>query len=110
MTWRPQSFRVGAMRERIAVQSLSTTVSDAGDVTETWTDTYTNEPAKFEEVSGGETPRGKQVDAGVTAVFTVHYRTYDSTMRVVHNGTTYGILKCPRSEGGRRYRELWCAS
>lgn len=111
MTWRPSRFRVGAMRERITVQSLTETVSDAGDVTKAWANTYLNEPATFEEVQGGETLRGRQVEAGVTAVFTVHYRSnYNATMRVIHNGVTYGIVKCPPVQGGRRYRELWCKS
>lgn len=109
MTFRPSRFRVGAMRERINVQSLTETVSDAGDVTRTWATTYLNEPATFEEVQGGETLRGRQVEAGVTAVFIVHWRdSYNETMRVVYSGDTYGIVKCPTVEGGRRYRELWC--
>lgn len=111
MTWRPARFRLGAMRERITVQTFTESVSDAGDVARTWSDLYSNEPASFEEVSGGETFRGRQVEAGVTAVFIVHYRdNYDATMRVSYNGTTYGIVKCPPVEGGRRYRELWCKS
>lgn len=111
MTWRPQGFRLGAMREWISIQSVSVAISDAGDKTETWSDLYTSEPAKFEMTSGGETLRGKQVDAGITAVFTVHYRDdVTSTMRVVHNDVNYGIVYVKQIEGGTRYMELWCRS
>lgn len=109
MTGRPQQFRLGAMRERITIQTATETTSDAGDVTPTWADTYANEPAKFDSVSGGETLRGKQVEAGINAVFTVHYRsTFTPKMRVVHNSNNYGIVYIKQIEGGRRYSELWC--
>lgn len=110
MTWRPgKSFRLGAMRERITIQSLTTTISQGGDKTETWVNTYTNEPAAFDSVSGGETLRGKQVEAGINAVFTVHYRdSFTSTQRIIHNDTTYGIVYVKPVDGGRRYTELYC--
>lgn len=108
MTWRPQHFRLGAMRERINVQTLTRTVSDAGDGVESWATTYSNEAAKYDPVSGGETPRGRQVEAGITAIFTVHFRDYVPEMRVVYNSTNYGIVYVKPIEGGRRYVELWC--
>ena len=108
MTFRPSRFRLGSMRERITIQSVTVTTSDAGDKVETWANTYINEPAAFDPVSGGETLRGRQVDAGVNAVFTVHYRTYTTTQRVQYNGTNYGIVFVKPIEGGRRYVELHC--
>ena len=84
MTWRARGFRLGAMRERINVQSLTIAVSEAGDRTETWTTTVQNEPATFEPTSGGEGLRGRQVEATIAAIFTVHYRDgYLPTQRVV---------------------------
>lgn len=109
MTWRPRSFRLGAMRERIDIQSLTVSVSEAGDRTETWTTTISKEPAAFDPTSGGEGLRGRQVEATIAAIFTVHYRDgYLPTQRVVHNGTTYGIVYVKPVEGGRRYIELQC--
>ena len=109
MTWRQKQFRLGAMRERINIQTATETTSDAGDVERTWATTYANEPAKFEPTSGGETLRGKQVEAGISAVFTVHYRsTYTPEMQVVHGSNAYGIVYVRPVEGGRRYSELWC--
>lgn len=110
-TFRPRGLRLGAMRDRITVQSLTVAISDAGDKTETWTDLYRNEPADFQPVSGGETLRGRQVESGVNAVFTVHYRSgYAPEQRVTHNGTTYGIVFVRQVDGGRRYIELQCRS
>ena len=110
MTWRPgRGFRVGTMRERVTVQSGTAAVDSVGQSVLTWTALYTDEPAMFEPVTGGETLRGKQVDAGVTAIFTVHYRsTYTPEMRLVHESTTYGIVYAKPVEGGRRYTELHC--
>lgn len=109
MTWRPPRFRLGAMRERIAIQSATETVSDAGDVTRTWANTYASEPAKFEPITGSESLRGRQVEADVSVVFTVHYRsTYTPEMRVVHKGVNYGIAYVKPVEGGQRYIELHC--
>ena len=112
MTWRPgKNFRVGAMRERITIQSLSVAISDAGDKTETWSDLYVDEPAAFDSVSGGETLRGRQVEAGINAVFTVRYRSeYATTQRITHDGTTYGIVYVKPVDGGRRYSEIYCRS
>lgn len=109
MTWRPSKLRIGAMRERIDIQTATETTSDAGDVSRTWSNTYASQPAKFEPTSGGETLRGKQVEAGINAVFTIHYRSsITPEMQVVHGSTTYGIVYVRPVEGGRRYLELWC--
>lgn len=96
------------MRERITVQS-ATVVETTGQPVRTWANTFANEPASFEQASGGETARGRQVEANVAAVFTVHYRAgYDTEQRVVHDGINYGIVRVVPVEGGRRYLELRC--
>ena len=111
MTWRPRQFRLGAMRDRVTIQRPVQTVSDAGDVIYSFVNLYQNEPAKFESVSGGETLRGREVEAGINAVFTVHYRSnYAPEQRLTHNGITYGIVYVKPIEGGRRYCEIWCRS
>lgn len=112
MTYRPVGiFRLGAMRDRITLQSASNTVSDAGDAVQTWSDTLKNEPAQFLSTSGGETLRGRQVEAGINAVFTVHYRSqYNAESRIQYNGTSYGIVYVRPVDGGRRYLEVYCKS
>lgn len=109
MTWRPSRFRLGSMRERIDVQTPTEVVDTIGQTIRTWTTTIDDEPAALDPVSGGETIRGKQVEAGITAIFTVHHRTtYTVTQQVVHEGMTYGIVYVKPVEGGLRYIELYC--
>lgn len=99
------------MRERIAIQVPVESVDDAGQANRTWQDVYANEPAKFDPISGGETIRGKQVESGVTAVFTIHARSdIDSTMRVMFRSSVYGIAYVNPVDGGLRYIELRCQS
>lgn len=109
MTWRPKQWRLGAMRERIDVQTPVEVLDAAGQTIRTWTTTLPAEPAAFDPASGGETVRGKQVEASIAAVFTVHYRTtYTVTQQLLHDGLTYGIVYVKPVEGGKRYIELHC--
>lgn len=97
------------MRERVTIQSLTVSISNAGDKSESWSNLYQNEPARYEPVRGGEMLRGKQVEAGIDVVFTVHYRdNIDATMRVVYGSTNFGIVYTKPVEGGKRYLELYC--
>ena len=107
--WRANSLRIGAMRERITIQQKTETVDSIGQTNRTWANLYADEPARFEPVSGGETLRGKQVEAGVTVIFTIHKRAgIDTTMRVSYGGSTYGIAYINPVDGGNRYLELRC--
>jgi len=111
VSYRPSSFRLGSMRERITLQTPTDSTSTFGDVSQTWADTLTNEPAQFISTNGGESLRGRQVEAGINAVFTVHYRSqFTPSCRIQHNGTTYGIVYVRPVEGGRRYLEVYCKS
>lgn len=99
----------GSMRHRITVQSLVETIDAARQPLHSYTDKYTNEPASFEQVSGGETNRGRQVEAGVVAVFVVNYRDgYSTTDRVIFDGTTYSIVRVEHPEGIKRFTLLHC--
>jgi SPP1 family predicted phage head-tail adaptor len=112
MTYRPMGgFRVGSMRQRITLQTPTESTSTFGDVSTTWADTLKDEPAQFISTNGGETLRGRQVEAGINAVFTVHYRSqYSPTCRIVYDGTTYGVVYVRPVDGGRRYLEVYCKS
>lgn len=105
----PTRFSASSMRERINIQTSTDSVDDAGQPIRTWTTTYLSEPAQYTPTSGGETLRGRQIEAGIAAVFTVHRR--DSIvpqMRIVYDSTNYGIVHVRPVEGGRRYLELEC--
>ena len=109
MTWRPKGFRLGKMRERVAIQESTDTLDSVGQPTRAWTATYSSEPASWQPLRGQESLRGEQVEAGITDMFTLRYRP-DITpqMRVVHAGRNYGIVHVRQVEGGRRYIELMC--
>lgn len=110
MTWRPswrRQFRVGAMRERVQLQTATEAVDDAGQTVRTWTTTYANEPAQRVPMRGGEGINGGQVEAGIDEMFIIHFReSVTPQMRLVHGSRTYGIVYVSPVEGGRRYLEL----
>lgn len=110
MNYRPKKFSSGMMRHRITLQSPTETLDEAGQTVRGWTSTLTGEPADYMPTIGGEVIRGKQVEAGVSAVFTVRYRAgfYDPTKQILFDGTTYGIVHVKPVEGGKRYIELHC--
>jgi len=97
------------MRERIAIQRIEESIDAIGQTIRSWVDVYKDEPARYEPVSGSETLRGKQVEAGVVVVFTIHARdAIDATMRVQHGANLYGIAYVNPVDGGSRYIELRC--
>jgi SPP1 family predicted phage head-tail adaptor len=110
MTFRPErGFRVGEMRHRIAVKVETTTQDAAGQPVVAFTTWLLDEPAKFDPMTGGEGARGRQVEAGITAIFTVRYRDgYTPEMIVVHRNQQYGIVYVNPVAGADRYRELHC--
>lgn len=111
MTWRPgRGFRVGAMRESVDIQQAVTDES-SGQPVRTWPVLYERQPARWWPTNGGETINGRQVEAGINAVFTV--RRVDGLtpeQRVYHEqqNTTYGIAYVHAVEGGLRYVDLHC--
>jgi SPP1 family predicted phage head-tail adaptor len=97
------------MRSRITVKTETTTQDDAGQPVVTLSTWLTDEPAKFEPTNGGEGARGRQVEAGIAAVFTVHYRAgYTPRMAVVCDGQTYGVVYVNPVDGMNVFRELHC--
>ena len=103
-------YKLAKMRHRITVKYRSTSQSDGtGQPLETFTNRFTDEPASFQQVSGGETLRGRQIEAGVTAVFVVNWRAgYKETDIIVFAGNEYGIVRIHKPEGIERYGELHC--
>lgn len=104
-----KGLRLSDMRHRVTVQTLVETVNASRQKVQTYTDRLTEEPATFEQVSGGEYNRGQQVEAGVTAVFKVNYRTgYSVTDRIVYAGQNYGIVSIEAPVGINRFLFLQC--
>jgi len=110
MTWRPaKGFRVGAMRERVNLQTATESLDSAGQTIRTWATTYASEPAQRVPVRGGEGARGSQIEAGIDEIFIIHFReSVVPQMQLIHGSRTYGIVYVNPVEGGRRYIELSC--
>jgi SPP1 family predicted phage head-tail adaptor len=112
MTYRPaRGFRVGEMRHRIRISTETTAQDAAGQPVVTLATWLEGEPAKFEPTSGGEGARGRQVEAGISAIFTVRYRDgYTPEMAVDIGGERYWVVYVKPVQGMDRYRELHCKS
>ena len=110
--YRPgRGFHLGDMRSRITVKVETTTQDNAGQPVVTLVNWLVGEPAKFEPTVGGEGARGRQVEAGISAIFTVHYRSgYTPEMAVVCDGQTYNIVYVQPVDGLNAFRELHCKS
>lgn len=107
--YRPQRFHLGEMRSKITVKTETTSQDAAGQPIVTLSTWLTDEPAKWEPTTGGEGTRGRQVEAGIAAVFTVHYRSeYTPKMVVVCDSQAYGVVYVNHVDGMNAYRELHC--
>lgn len=99
--------RPGEMRHRIQVKYRTTTPDDIGGLTEAWAYRFKNEPAKYQDVSGGEFLRGRKIDVTTTAIFTVNYRDgYLETDLIEWDGLTWGIVSIDKPEGIGRFYEI----
>ncbi len=103
------STRLADFRHRITIQSLTESLDVARQPVHSYSTRYSSQPAKYEYVSGNETNRGRQVEAGVTAIFTLSYRSGISTTdRVVFGSRTFGIVSIENPDGVQRFTVLNC--
>lgn len=104
---RPNRHRVGGMRHRCTIQQVTETQDASGQPVVSWTDYVENEPCDYLPRSAYEGARGRQVEAGVTAVFIVRYRSgYNEKMSVVFDSERYGITSIQKVDGLNRYLEI----
>lgn len=104
-----RNWHSGMMRHRILVQQPTHTQDADGQPIPTWSTRFASEPASFVYTGGGQILRGRQVEEGIIAVFTVRYRDgYSTTDRIVFDGVTYGIVHVRPVMGLSRYIELHC--
>lgn len=109
MRGKPSSFHVAEMRDKIDIQREDVVMSDSGQPVRHWVDSYLSQPAKYYPVAGSETIRGRQVEAGITVVFTIRARQHITPeMRVIHKSGTYGITYVKPVDGMPIYSELHC--
>jgi SPP1 family predicted phage head-tail adaptor len=101
--------KLGDMRHRITVQTAVETVDASRQRVVTYTDRLTREPATFQQVTGGEYNRGRQVESGVTAIFKVNRRSgYTTKDRIVYSGEKYGVVRVENPDGIERFTYLHC--
>ena len=85
-----QSMRNGQFRHFVTIQQA--TAPTDGETVRTWTDQYAEVPAEIVNVSGGETLRGRQVEATVNAVIRHHWVDgITSQHRYTHGSDTFEI-------------------
>ena len=97
------------MRHRITVQTAVETIDASRQKIISYVNRLVSEPATFEEVTGGEVNRGRQIEAGVTAVFKVNYRSgYSVRDKVLFKGQQYGIVRVEAPGGIERFTYLYC--
>lgn len=101
--------KISDMRHRITVQTAVETIDASRQKIISYINRIVSEPATFEQVTGGEVNRGKQIEAGVTAVFKVNNRnTYSVRDRILFNGQQYGIVNVESPSGIERFTYLYC--
>lgn len=100
-------MKANRKRYRILIQEPVEALDTAGQPIVTWEDFLADEPAEFTPMGGVEVMRGRQLEAGTKAVFKVNFRTgYTTQMRVLHDGSYYGITHVNPVNGMRRELEL----
>jgi SPP1 family predicted phage head-tail adaptor len=103
------TLAAGRLRERITIQSATTTQAASGQPIRTWSAIATSVPAEVLAVNGGETVRGRQVSANAKYVVTVRYRSdVTEQMRLVWNGQALNIVWLGDPYGDRRELRIEC--
>ena len=84
-------IHAGRLNQRIDIQDATTPAT--GESVPSYANHVTGLPAEVRETGGGEYIRGRQIEAGITAVITIRYRS-DITprMRVKYGSRKFGIV------------------
>lgn len=105
-------LRAGRLgRYSVTIQELTAVQDDAGQAIKTWTTVTAAVPCEIISAYGGETIRGRQVEARTTHVVTMHFREgITPTMRLVEtaNGRVLNITRADDFNGKRRELILEC--
>ena len=107
----PYCILPGRLRQRVTIETAATPTD--GEPNPSYTTLAANVPAEVREGSGGnfggEYTRGRQVEAGITCIVTIRYRS-DITPRMrIKYGTRYlNIESVIDPNGYRSILELMC--
>ncbi|ABS62532.1 phage head-tail adaptor, putative [Parvibaculum lavamentivorans DS-1] len=99
---------IGALRERVTLQSPIRTADGAGGAAVTWDDGVSIW-AKVEMRGGGETPAGERLEARALVRMTIRYRSgITAEMRALWQGRAFNIRNLRDADGRRRFLVLDC--
>ncbi len=106
---KPWDKIAGRKRHRITIQQATTAPDAAGQPIPTWTTYLADYPVAIDQVTGGETLRGRQVSAQAMLVFSGRwYPGVTTQMRVVYDSRTLGIVRASDPYGDRRELRIEC--
>lgn len=110
MIGNPARFHVAEMRERITIEKpIDDNLNDAGEPERVWQKLHVDEPAKWTPTGGSETVRGRVIEAGIRAIFTMRNKPgIDAECRLIHSSGTYGISYVKPVDGLPRFLEVHC--
>lgn len=82
----------GLRRHHVTIQRPDTTLDANGQVVPTWSTLHTDVPASITDTAGGETVRGKQMQAGVDALIEfVYLAGIDPKDRITFGSRTFNV-------------------
>lgn len=105
-------MRPGNLRQVVRIERATLANDAAGQPIETWSAIAGGAavPAEVLAVSGGETVRGSQMEAGVSTLVTMQWRGDVTTaMRIVHDGRALNVVRAVDPDGRRRSLVCQCA-
>ena len=101
-------MRAGALRHRIALQSVGSTYDDYGDLSDSWS-TAASVWASIAPVSGQETDIAGELTGVVTHKFKIRYRASVSPQnRITFDGRTFQVESVRNWQERKVYLELLC--
>jgi SPP1 family predicted phage head-tail adaptor len=106
-------MRAGALRHRVTIEQIVTTLDSDGERVEAWEDAFgIMIPAEIAPLSGKELIAAAATQSKVAARIVIRYRPgVAPSMRVMHRDTTYGIeAVVPDRTSGVEYLTLFCTA
>lgn len=104
--------QAGQLRDRVTLLVATQSKDGANQTIRSWAPEFTDIPASKEIVSGGESLRGRQLEAGVTVVFTMRDIGVQITplmmLRHQEENLDYGIVKVEPADDRGQFLLIQC--
>ncbi|MBA3485189.1 MAG: phage head closure protein [Pirellulales bacterium] len=101
---------IGRLNVLIDVLRAKKVRDAAGEEVQEFAKHHRKVPAAYAETSGGKSPRGLQVEATVTSVFTIRYlRDVSDQDRIGYDGREYTIIRIVDVDGNKQWAEIHCS-